>query len=281
MKYRTVDFKPITDEQIKVIIESHDNVDSDGLRDALDSAAEQFIHNHYDQQLFPHADLEKRLGNIVSTAKRLQVLLGSDSHTDRHCNNILNSASRLHYLLTIKTSDSFVLESILNHGQTEKQNGRRESLNGNLALLIENVALLKTVADDNTNNKGNSSTEISDLSDQIELLRRVAFHAGIVQKNQKAKSKSVNKGDQAFNDLFLGLYLAYSTYCKKYPSFMIGDGDPRGQFATFIGATLEAIRFNLSNCVKESDPAIVFSLPKSPEAIRAQWRRTEPEFTSS
>lgn len=52
MRYRAVDYKPITNEQIEVIVGSCDGVDSGGLRDALDSAAEQFIADHYSQQLF-------------------------------------------------------------------------------------------------------------------------------------------------------------------------------------------------------------------------------------
>lgn len=276
MKYRTVDYKSITDEQIGGVVRSCDSVVRDGLRHVLDVAAEQFIHNHYNQKTFPHADLEKRLGNIVGTAERLQELLKSDSHTKRRFNNIGNSARRLCNLLTFKISDSFELESILNFGLTEKQNERRESFNGNLTSLITKLELLGG----DTNINGNSNVEIPDLSDQIDLLRKVAFNAAKEQKNQKAKSKSVNTGDMAFNELYHDLSKAYMCYIG-YPVFIVGDGDPRGQFVTFISTALETIRINLSNSVKVSDPTIVLSLTKSPEAIRAQWRRTEPKFDPS
>ncbi|MGO8754890.1 MAG: hypothetical protein ACLQHK_06620 [Gallionellaceae bacterium] len=276
MKYRAIDYKPITDQQIGAIVGSCDGVDSDGLRDALDGATEQFIHNHYDQKRFPRADLEKRLGNIVSTAERLQELLRSGSQTKKQFNNIGTTARRLHHLLTFKMSDSFELESILNFSKTERQNERRDSFSGNLASLITKIELLISAVGGDTNNNGNSSAEIPGLYDQMELLRRVAFEAAKVQKNQKAKSKSVNTGDQAFNDLFLDLSKAYMSHFKDYPVFMVGEGDPRGRFATFISTTLETIRINLSDAVKASDPTIAFSLTKSPKAIRAQWLRTKP-----
>lgn len=94
-----------------IIVGSTDGVDKEMLKCYLDEAAEQFIHDHYQQQAFSPAKLEKRLENIGNTAARL--------------------------LLALKVEDSIVMTSVLNVG-----------LNGGLASLIQQLDHLKTIAYD-------------------------------------------------------------------------------------------------------------------------------------
>lgn len=270
MKFREVAYKPITDEQIKAIIGQRDDVDSDVLRSDLDDAAEQFIHAHYEQQAFPHADLAKRLNNIETTATRLLKLLKSGNRTKRQLGHIRTSAGRLHGLLTVKTSDSIELESILNVGHTgEKEKARRESFNGQLASLIVVVKLLSEA--------GSWNAEIPNISRHLTLLERVARHGATVQSDQKEKSKSRHKEDQAFTELLADIHQIYMIHFNMWPSVSRSSGEPDGRFMAFVNSVLGAIKENHSNAVRNSDPKISTTLEKTPEAIYAYIKEFNKE----
>lgn len=270
MKYRDVDYKPITDKQIGDIVGSCAGVDSDALRSALDEVAERFIHAHYEQQTFPHADLANRLENIVSTVTRLLKLLKSDSRTKRQLSHIGTSAGKLHSLLTFKILDSIELESILNFGHTgEKENAQRESFKGDIAPLIAGVKLLSGA--------NSWNTEIPDISKHLALLERVARHGGKVQEIQKAKSKSRNKGDLEFSELLAGMRQSYMIHFNMWPSVSRSYGEPDGVFMAFVNSALGAIKENLSNAVRNSDPKISTTLEKTPEAIYAYIKKFNKE----
>lgn len=104
-------YQPITDEQIGKIAGACQYVDINVLRSNLDEVAEQFIHDHYRQQAFPHAELEECFENIGSAAARL--------------------------LNALKANDSIVVESVLNVG-----------LGCKLKELKQQVDLLRTIAHD-------------------------------------------------------------------------------------------------------------------------------------
>jgi hypothetical protein len=211
MKYRPViDYQLFTDEQIRVITGSCGGVDSEVLRLGLDGVAEQFIYDHYNQQLFPRANLEKRLKDIESSAGRL--------------------------LRALYMDDSFELESILT-----------DHLCGNLKLLKE----------------------------QIELLKKSAHDASCEQTRQKTKTMKRHSGDDAFKTLFEGMSRIYTENFWIIRSFTTNEGGADGTTTTFILLVLDCIKENLSSTVKASDPDIVLSLEKSPEAIRALWRRVK------
>lgn len=271
MKYRAgIDYKPITNQQIKDIAGSHDGVDSDALRSALDEVAEQFIHNHCDQQKFPHADLETTFNNIVSTATRLLVLLKSGNRTKRHFNHIINSAKRLHVMLTFNTSASFELESILNVGHTgEKEKAQRESFGGNLVSLIVGVKLLKDA--------NSWDAKIPDISSQLDLLRRVAFHAAVTQRSQKEKTKIRHKEDQAFSELLAGIRQSYMAHFGIWPKMSRKSGEPDGEFIAFVFSVLKTIKENLSSVVRDGDQKISSTLTKTAEAIYAKIKEFNNE----
>lgn len=266
MKFREVAYKPITDEQIKAIIGQRDDVDSDALRSDLDDAAEQFIHAHYEQQAFPHADLEKRLNNIETTAARLLKLLKSDNRTKRQLGHIRTSACRLHGLLTFKISDSIELESILNVGHTgEKEKAHRESFNGQLTPLIAVVRLLSEA--------DSWDTKIPDISRHLALLERVACHGATVQRNQKEMSKNRHKEDRAFDGLFYDLSDIYMRCFNEVAGFTTQKSKATKHHTAFVFSVVSAIQKNLSDNVSSSDPAITKGLDKTPDAIRARLRR--------
>lgn len=270
MKSREVDYQPITDEQIKAMVGKCDGVDSDCLRYTMDEAAEQFIHAHYEQQTFHHDDLAKRLNNIKTTAARLLELLNSDSRTKRQLGHIRTSAGRLHNLLPFKTSDSIELKSILNCGHTgEKEKAQRESFNGQLAQLIVVVKLLSEA--------DSWRTEISDIARHLDLLKRVACHGATVQSNQKEKSKSRHKGDQAFIEMLAKIHQNYMIHFNMWPVVSRKSGDPDGEFMSFVSSALNAIKENLSDAVLDSDPALADALTKTAEAIYAHINKFNKE----
>ncbi len=215
MKHRVVIYKPITDEQIRIVAASYADVDIAGLRCALDEAAEQFILDHYDQQRFRPASLEKKLIRIESTAARL--------------------------LSALKMDDDFDLESILN-----------ARLDWQLAPLIQQIDLLKTIASDASRRQG----------------------------KQKTKSKSVHSEDAAFSALLEAMGSICMRYFQRLPGFTTNSGEADGMFAKFTASALQCIKDNLSDCVKTSDPSIVQSLDKSSDAIRSYWRRVKSSSIS-
>lgn len=238
MKYREgIDYRPITEGQITKIARSFDGVDLEGLRLALDDAAKQFIHAHYEQQAFTrHGELAKRLANIEVLAKRL--------------------------LLELNVDDAFELESILNVGLGS---GRENKL----PPLIEQITLLKQVAGNAAFVQGEQKKESHNRSDGdpafAELLGNLR-EIYITRFEPDWGSEYKNKDDAFLNGL-----------APKFTERTIDGGGVEGKFSIFVELAISSMKENLSSVVMTSDPSIEKSLQKTPKAIRSHFGRLKPD----
>ncbi|HRH79464.1 MAG TPA: hypothetical protein PLW81_00280 [Thiobacillaceae bacterium] len=249
MKYRvSVNYQPITDQQIKEITEvvGHEANGMALMRLQLDEAAEEFIVGHHWQSFSSPSGLVKLLTRISKAAQKLSDRLSSGDK------RATDAARRLVAAL-VATQDSFELESILNVGIGGKREDR-------LGPLVDDL-------------RHADADRLATLMPAIEMLRKVAEGAASRLATQKNHGRDRHQKNHAVVTLLEELRRIYMEHFGRIG--IASDYGAGGPFIRFVEGVLDAISRNLSSEIVESDPQITNTLGMTGNAIRQAVRRIE------
>ncbi|MBK6743608.1 MAG: hypothetical protein IPG66_11780 [Hydrogenophilales bacterium] len=243
-----IDYRGLSVEQVDNIESATDTeaLNRDEMRFRLDETLEQFIHDHYDQQLFSSpARLEKEADRIYKAAAKLLKRVSDRDQREGDARSRLASAlgaigSELEAVLAVGMGGSSKLDALLDYLKRD--------------------------------------TGIEDFLSSVERLEQAAEEAIQRMAPQKTDKKCRHQGNTARSALLKALWRIYKAHFQNCGIAVISaKKDVGGRFISYTDAVLKAAVRNLSAAVTESDPSIIKTLGMTPNTIRQAVRRIDLE----